>query len=94
MYTLCEEHFLILNAAIRGNPSISVMHTSLLYSVIIPLLKSHLVAQLAFEAFRAFRDATFEPSEDLLRMYFFRKFYLFFGSLSDMSCLYLAFFFY
>lgn len=59
----------MLAAAVTGDPMGSAKYAHLLFAVAIPLLRSPLVSSLAFNVFRSFRNAAFEPSEDYLRKY-------------------------
>lgn len=60
----------IVSVAVRYNPSGAFDNINFLYDVIIPLLKSEIVAKLAVEAFLSFRDAFFDPSSDYLRKFY------------------------
>ncbi|KAK6101449.1 HEAT repeat family protein [Brugia pahangi] len=66
LYLKCKERTESIVAAITGDPVGSVKYIQLLISVAIPLLKSPLVSPLAYNIFRSFRNAAFEPSEDYL----------------------------
>uniref|UniRef100_A0AAF5PPV6 TOG domain-containing protein n=2 Tax=Wuchereria bancrofti TaxID=6293 RepID=A0AAF5PPV6_WUCBA len=66
LYLKCKERTESLVAAITGDPVGSAKYVHLLISVAIPLLKSPLVSPLAYNIFRSFRNAAFEPSEDYL----------------------------
>ncbi|KAI1721194.1 protein ILITYHIA [Ditylenchus destructor] len=55
-----------VSIAARYNPKGAFLNISLLYDVIVPLLKSKLVAKTCASAFLAFRDAFFEPTRDCI----------------------------
>lgn len=59
----------ILSVAARYNPKNAFVNIGVLFDVIVPLLKSKIVSEVAAEAMFAFRDAFFDPSSDYLRMY-------------------------
>ncbi|VDK68634.1 unnamed protein product [Litomosoides sigmodontis] len=62
----CEKCTELLAAAITGDPIGSSKYAHLLFTIVVPLLRSPLVSSLAFNVFRCFRNAAFEPSEDYL----------------------------
>ncbi|VDN06761.1 unnamed protein product, partial [Thelazia callipaeda] len=66
LYVDCKERIQPLISVISGDPFSAAKHTSLLFDFVIPLLRSPLVSSLAYEVYRSFRDAAFEPSEDYL----------------------------
>lgn len=68
-----REKLQILSVAVRYNPKNAFANIGILYDVIIPLLKSKIVSEVAVEAMFAFRDAFFDHSSDYLRMIY--KFY-------------------
>ncbi|VDN18975.1 unnamed protein product [Gongylonema pulchrum] len=67
LYAKCKERIEPLTFAIEGDPLGSAKHVQLMIGVVVPLLRSPLVSSLAHRAFRAFRDAAFQPCEDYLR---------------------------
>lgn len=67
LYLNCKKRTESLAAAVSGDPVGSEKYVHLLIMVAIPLLKSPLVSPLAYNVFRSFRNAAFEPSEDYLR---------------------------
>uniref|UniRef100_A0A183EK13 Rab-GAP TBC domain-containing protein n=1 Tax=Gongylonema pulchrum TaxID=637853 RepID=A0A183EK13_9BILA len=66
LYAKCKERIEPLTFAIEGDPLGSAKHVQLMIGVVVPLLRSPLVSSLAHRAFRAFRDAAFQPCEDYL----------------------------
>ncbi|KAE9549814.1 hypothetical protein FO519_006979 [Halicephalobus sp. NKZ332] len=66
LYHPVEITFSILAEAARYNPKGACFYVDVLYEVVVPLLKSHLVSSIAAETFLAFSDAFFEPSTDSL----------------------------
>uniref|UniRef100_A0A914YDF9 Uncharacterized protein n=1 Tax=Panagrolaimus superbus TaxID=310955 RepID=A0A914YDF9_9BILA len=66
LYDKAEILLTVLAEAARYNPQGACYHVTVLYEVVVPLLRSHLVSGLACETFLAFSDAFFEPSSDNL----------------------------
>ncbi|EFO26464.2 hypothetical protein LOAG_02023 [Loa loa] len=66
LYLKCKERTELLTAAVTSDPIGSGKYVHLLITVVIPLLRSPLVSPLAYNVFRSFRNAAFEPSEDYL----------------------------
>lgn len=58
-----------LSWAIRYDSKGAFNHIALLYDIIVPLLKSNLVSELAVNTYMAFCEAFFTPSADHLRSF-------------------------
>ncbi|KAL4003546.1 HEAT repeat family protein [Acanthocheilonema viteae] len=66
LYLKCKKCTESLAAAVTGDPIGSAKYVHLLLTIVIPLLRSPLVSSLAYNVFRSFRNAAFDPSEDYL----------------------------
>uniref|UniRef100_A0A8R1U018 TOG domain-containing protein n=1 Tax=Onchocerca volvulus TaxID=6282 RepID=A0A8R1U018_ONCVO len=66
LYLKCKGRTELLIAAVTGDPVGSAKYIHLLITIVIPLLRSSLVSSLAYNVFRSFCNAAFEPSEDYL----------------------------
>jgi hypothetical protein len=67
LHEVAERKLLLLGVAARYSPKHAFENIALLYDIVVPLLKSRLVAEPAASVFLAFRDAFFEPSDNHLR---------------------------
>ncbi|MCP9259641.1 hypothetical protein DINM_002573 [Dirofilaria immitis] len=66
LFSKCKVRTESLIAIVTGDSVCSAKYVHLLITIVIPLLKSPLVSSLAYNVFRSFRDAAFDPSEDYL----------------------------
>uniref|UniRef100_A0A7E4ZU80 TOG domain-containing protein n=1 Tax=Panagrellus redivivus TaxID=6233 RepID=A0A7E4ZU80_PANRE len=66
LYDPVEIKLTVLAEAARYNPQGACFHVGVLYEIVVPLLRSRLVCNLAAQTFLAFSDAFFEPSTDSL----------------------------
>uniref|UniRef100_A0A915EVC0 Uncharacterized protein n=1 Tax=Ditylenchus dipsaci TaxID=166011 RepID=A0A915EVC0_9BILA len=66
LYDSVQQKMDILSVAARYNPKGAFLNISLLFDVVVPLLKSKLVSHASVSAFLAFRDAFYEPTKDCL----------------------------